>query len=452
MEQSIFWAFLLATALGALIGTEREMPWNGSKVGWASGFGGIRSYALLALLGAMANWMDSVMGTGNLWKMCGFIISSILVVVGYWYSSFHQHRMGVTSEFAALLTYFIGVIVMGGYATIWVILAILVLILLSSKEYLAQIQTRFSRIELGHSLKFAVISLVALPLLPDARFSILEMGNWIFGGGLAWTHPILSMRFFNPYGIWFFVVIMAGVEYIGYILSKVMGDRGGIIAAGAVGGLISSTATTAAMTAKSKHHPANRHAYASATLLASCIMFIRVILISAFYSPEILSTIILPASIMFVTLAWATYYYYSVSTHERLIKTEEKDVYESPFQLVPALEFALIIVLIKFVAGIGLIYKAYINQSVFYPVLGALSGLADVDAITQDMASKSSEGSLPMFLAASTILIAVMSNNIVKASIAKGKWEKIFGTAVMTGFGISILSGLIMIGVLTMMG
>lgn len=77
------------------------------------------------------------------------------------------------------------------------------------------------------------------------------------------------------------------------------------------------------------------------------------------------------------------------------------------------------VVAIKFIAGIGLIYKDILNPQIFYYVLGALSGLADVDAITQDMASKSSENAIPMLLASSTILIAVMSNNIVKASIAK---------------------------------
>ena len=40
----------LLGALGALIGTEREMPRSGTIPGGASGFGGIRSYALLALL------------------------------------------------------------------------------------------------------------------------------------------------------------------------------------------------------------------------------------------------------------------------------------------------------------------------------------------------------------------------------------------------------------------
>lgn len=133
--------------------------------------------------------------------------------------------MGVTSEYAALLTYIIGIIVMSGYMTIAVTLAILMLIILSSKDTLAKLKAKFSREELGDSLKFAVIALVILPLLPDAKFSIMDMIHWLYSGPLGWDSPILVARFFNPWGIWFFVVIMAGVEYAGFILSRIIGSK-----------------------------------------------------------------------------------------------------------------------------------------------------------------------------------------------------------------------------------
>ncbi len=211
--------------------------------------------------------------------------------------------MGVTSEFAAILTYFIGVIVMGGYHSIGVILAILLLILLSAKEYLAKLRQRFSREELGDTLKFAVIALVILPLLPKVDFSIVEIIQWFYSGTLNWTHPILIANFFNPYKIWFFVVLMAGIEYTGFILSRMIGSRGGIVASGAVGGLISSTATTVAMTKKSTEHPENRNSYVVGTLVASCIMFLRVIIVAWGIYPEILTTIWIPATVMFVGLS-----------------------------------------------------------------------------------------------------------------------------------------------------
>lgn len=164
------------------------------------------------------------MGT-NLWKISGLMISGIFVVIAYSYSSFSKDKMGVTSEYAALLTYMIGVIVLSGYTIIAVIIAILILLILSSKDYLTKLRERFSREELGDSLKFAVIALVILPLLPDAKFSIMEIIQWFYSGSLNWDHPILVAQFFNPWGIWFFVVIMAGVEYAGFILSRIIGSK-----------------------------------------------------------------------------------------------------------------------------------------------------------------------------------------------------------------------------------
>jgi uncharacterized membrane protein (DUF4010 family) len=67
-----------------------------------------------------------------------------------------------------------------------------------------------------------VIALVILPLLPDAKYSLLDMANYLASGSLSWAHPVLIAKFFNPYGIWFFVVVMAGVEYAGFLLGKAM--------------------------------------------------------------------------------------------------------------------------------------------------------------------------------------------------------------------------------------
>lgn len=90
--------------------------------------------------------------------------------------------MGTTSEYATLITYFIGVVSMYGNYSSAVILAIFLLLLLSAKEYFAKLKARFSREELGDTLKFAVIALVILPLLPDTKYSLLDIVNWFHQG------------------------------------------------------------------------------------------------------------------------------------------------------------------------------------------------------------------------------------------------------------------------------
>lgn len=81
-----------------------------------------------------------------------------------------------------------------------------------------------------------------------------------------------------------------------------------------------------------------------------------------------------------------------------------------------------------------MIYKDFIPLEAFYYILALVSGLADVDAINMDMSEKSLAGTVPLVVAATTILIATLSNNTVKASIAYFKGEKVFARSVLIGF------------------
>ncbi len=449
MEPSAFIGFIIAIALWGLIGTERELPWGGTRPGWATGFGGIRSYASIALFWAITVWLDRALwGGSQLWMLFWAIASSVLIIVSYAYSAFHKEKMGVTSELAAFITYCIGMIAMMESYSVAVILSILLVLLLSAKEYFARMKSRFSRVELGDSLKFAVIALVILPLLPDQKFSLLDMINWFHQEGwFQWIHPVLNAKFFNPYGIWFFVVVMAGVEYTGFLLSKVLGDKGGIIASGTVGWLISSTATTVAMTRKSTEHPEHVNSYVVATLIASCIMFIRVIVVAGYLYLQILETIWLPATIMFAGLIGSTLYYYLKTRDEKVIVwlDEKKREYESPFKIIPALQFAGLIVIVKFVSQLGVIYQHIIPLEVSSYFIGLFSGLADVDGVNFIYSTAAKSGEISLLIASTTILIAVMSNNTVKASIAYRFGEKVYGKKVLIGFGVSIILGIITI-------
>ncbi len=192
-------------------------------------------------------------------------------------------------------------------------LSIFILIILSSKEYLTKWREKISREELGNSLKFAVIAVVILPLLPDTKFAFVDVMGFFEGKEssifvvqacqdsiMQFLNCFWHMKFFNPYSIWKFVVLMTAVEYAGYVLSKVMGAGAGIVASGAIGGLVSSTATTAAMSKKSLEDIRNIDAYILGTLTANAIMFVRVMVITLVIAPKILATVFLPATAMFV--------------------------------------------------------------------------------------------------------------------------------------------------------
>lgn len=147
---------------------------------------------------------------------------------------------------------------------------------------------------------------------------------------------------------------------------------------------------------------------------------------------------------MFLWLTSVTFFYGAKAYREKIpvVNAEKEWNYESPFQLIPALQFAGLIVIIKFIAILGKVYQDVVPQTVSNYFLGLISGFADVDAVNFTMSEWAKDGSIPIFIAATTILIAVMSNNSVKASIAYRFWEKEYGKMVFTGFAVSIILGL----------
>jgi uncharacterized membrane protein (DUF4010 family) len=185
--------------------------------------------------------------------------------------------------------------------------------------------------------------------------------------------------------------------------------------------MISSTAVTVAMTKKSKDHPEYADTYVVATLLASCIMFVRVVVVAFFIYPKTLESIVLPGGMMFLGLLGMVAYYYIQSKKNTIreeISEDKNEEYESPFQLLPAIQFAGLIVVIKYLAILGNIYKDSVPPEVSNYFLGLISGIGDVDAINLTMSEGAKSGEIPLFIATTTILIAVISNNSVKASIA----------------------------------
>ena len=120
-----------------------------------------------------------------------------------------------------------------GYSQIAIILSVILTFLLSAKPFLDTITQKVSREELNNTLKFAMVAIVILPLLPNQKFSLADIFGWI-GYNNEIQNSLFQLSFFNPYGIWFFVVLMSGISYAGYIMSKVIGEKGSILASGAI--------------------------------------------------------------------------------------------------------------------------------------------------------------------------------------------------------------------------
>lgn len=451
MDVSLVLQFLLALWLGALIGMERGIKYpltiKGKKI---ITFWEIRTFALISFLWAMSTWL-SLQFQSQMLLITTLVLVWLFIAIYYTYTAFKQEQLGLTTEMTAFITFFLWSFIILWFAKIAVLLSIILTFILSLKWFSEKIINKISREELNNTLKFAVISVVVLPLLPDQKYSISEV-LW----SLWYTHDInnaiINLPFMNPYGIWFFVVLMAWISYAGYVMSKVIWEKWSIILSGAIGGLVSSTAVTAAMTEASKKDVKNRDLYVISTLTASMIMFIRVILIVLFFNINMLNSIIYPTAFMLIWMFLYMLYFYTKTKKKEIQMNDlwlEKEKYKSPFSIWPALKFAVFILLIKFIAGVGGLYQEVWGNYFFY-ALWIISGLADVDAVSQTMAVDSLDGKITSMLAAMTIITAVISNNFVKWWIALKFWEKKFGQEVMLWFVISMIMWIIGMWVLTL--
>lgn len=447
-NNSLLLSFWISAVLGALVWMEKDIPNKKSLLGGSVDFfWWIRAHTMISVLWAMCVFLDQI-NKSFLFTPLWFIVVGLFISIPYIYSVFKKWEVSFASEYGALLTYFLWVFVMLWGYKIAIIFAVLLTLLVSSKDYFSSLRKKISREELNNTLKFAVIAFVILPILPDEKFSFATLLWWLWmDSALTWNNAVWQMAFINPYGIWFFVVAMSAIWFLWYIFTKIVGQKGWVMISSALGWLISSTAVTAAMAEKSKRYKTNNSIYVLGTLIASCIMFLRVILIIVLFNAALLVDISIPSLVMFFTLLSAVWYFYYKSRQEKSITSEvdiEKKV-ESPFQITPALKFAWFIIIIKFISWIWILYKEVWGEWIFYYILWIISGLADVDAITQTLAVESWDGNVQAKVAVFAILIAVMSNNLVKWSMAWKFWDKSYGKKVLISFLLSMFTWIVAI-------
>jgi uncharacterized membrane protein (DUF4010 family) len=361
----------------------------------------------------------------------------LFILLSYVYSAFLKNQLGVTSEFAAIIVFLLGVMTMAGEAQIAIFLGIFVTLMLTYKTHVRWVIAKIGEDEIMTTLKFAVISFIILPLLPDHRYAIADLMTFL-------PHTeFTTAAFLNPYSIWFFVVVMSAV---GYILSKVVGANRGIIISGAIGGLVSSTAVTSAMSEKS-HHDHGDWVYPTviATIAACTIMLFRATIIVTIFNPHLLWVLFWPIFAMIIASVLSLWWCYR--QNKNVPEVHVASEHESPFQIWPALKFAGFVLLIKFFGTIALSYRHYFGDFTLY-IVSFFSGLVDVDAITQDMAERSTLGALQSIselTATTAIIVALVTNTITKITIAKRFGQELYGTLVFR-----ILSFVLFVGVVTL--
>jgi uncharacterized membrane protein (DUF4010 family) len=378
--------FAAALGLGVLIGLERERTQKPE-----GGFAGVRTFGLISLAGAMAAHLDVALARPAL-GLALFVAVAALVVVSAVVSA-RQGDIGITTEVSALLAFVLGFLCVDGNVPLAAGLAVASGGILALKQWLHGLARRIESADVEATLKFAIVTVIILPLVPNQ------------------TYGPAPLDVINPYRIWWMVVLISGVNFASYILVKALGAEHGIGLTGLLGGLASSTAVSLGFAQRSRTEPEQGPALAVGILLAWSVMFFRVVLLVALIAPA---------------LAWdlagrlgtlgAVSLVLSFFLHRRQESGARASVSagSNPFELGQAIRFGLLFGVVTFAAKAA---QIYLGDAGLY-LAGALAGLSDVDPIALSMAQLAQGQPASQAAAARTIVIALLSNTLVKGAMA----------------------------------
>jgi uncharacterized membrane protein (DUF4010 family) len=337
-------AFATALGIGLLIGMERERRPDSAA--------GLRTFSLVAMLGCLFAMLGEK--SGGPWLLAvGLVVVAASMVASNFSSQQEEQYRGFTSEAAIIVTYGLGAAVWLGYATLAVMLAITTTVLLYFKAELKQLSERTTPKDLNSILQFAVLSLVILPILPNASFG-----------------PYAAI---NPRQVWWMVVLISGLALAGYLALRIIGARHGAAVLGIFGGLASSTATTMMFSRHAAEHGHLVRMSAIVILIANVMVMIRLGIIASIVAPGLIGPVatvfacgIVPGVIM------ALYGWKILNEAGELPMPEVKN----PTELKTAVSFGLLYAVVLLAAAW---LQDIAGNSGLY-IVALVSGLTDADA------------------------------------------------------------------------
>ncbi len=369
--------FVIALGLSLLIGLERE---SSALIHKGRAYAGVRTYSLIGVYGFGCAWLYNA---GVPWMLpVGMLSITALALVGY-LAKLKGGHVGWTSEVATVLTFITGALCL--ISDIWLPLALGIVgtFLLSEKARFEQYVDRLDKTEFLAVVKFLLVTLIILPVLPDQSYTQFNL---------------------NPRKIWQIVVLVSSIGFAGYFLTKKFGAKVGLWLSGLLGGIVSSTAVAIASGRIAQNKPEQCANALKASLLASSIMYLRILVLIWFISPVFVEHIWWKM----VVLALCGFALSVIGTHVARDNGETHvGTLQNPFEIRPAMVFALLFVVLS-VATV-LVQKFYGNAGII--TLAAIIGISDIDPFILSVISQTTQAESVIV---SAILVSMLSNTILK--------------------------------------
>jgi len=260
---------------------------------------------------------------------------------------------------------------------------------LAERRILHNFLNQLKWIELRAALLLLVMTVVMLPVLPD--------------------HTIDPWNALNPHQIWLMTVLIAGVCYAGYISMRLAGERKGLLYAGALGGLVTSTTITWTFARLAKRDANARPEVMAAILAAWIVSLLRMTAIAVVVAPILAAPLIPPMALASLVLLVPGLLWYRASASG----TSDGLLIGDPFELMAVLRFGALLAVVMLLAK--LVSGSFGNPGLF--ALSGTSGLLDVDPITLSMAKMAGTG-VDARTAALVIMTAAVANGVAKSVLA----------------------------------
>ena len=398
----------IALGLGLLVGLQRESV--------ASQVAGFRTFPIVTIFGALCAMLSRSFG-GWVLAMGLLTVAAMLILGNVALMKSGVFDPGVTTEVALLLMFGVGAYLVIGQTAVAVTIGGGVAVLLQLKERMHGLATKLGDRDVRAIMRFALISLVILPILPARSFGPFQV--------------------LNPRQIWLMVVFVVGISLAGYIIYKFFGEQIGVVAGGILGGLISSTATTVSYAKRTRNSEENISAAAAVIMISSSMALVQVILMVGVVGPILLSAVIAPIGILlFIHIVLCVILWSRVRKHVMPVAPQE-----NPTELRPALYFAAMYALVILAVAAA---RTIFGDQAMYAVAGA-SGLSGLDAITLSTSRLVNELRMAASEGWTLLVLAVVANLLAKIGIVAGFGHPRLLRVVVVLFFVPIIAGILLL-------
>ena len=386
-QEDLFRRLAVALAIGLLVGLERG--WQTRTEADHQRTAGLRTFALTGLMGGICGLLS--VASSPIVLAAGLLALTGALASFSYLEATTEKNFSVTGVVAGMLTFLLGAYAVLGNETVAVAAAVSMAILLALRETLHTWVRNLTWPEMRSVLMLLAMSFLLLPILPN--------------------RTIDPWNVLNPSEIWLLAVLIAAISFAGYVAIRILGDRKGVAVAAVAGGLTSSTATTLSFARLARDHPESSTLLAGGVLLAGATMLARILVLAGLIKPALLAHLLWPVAAAGVVLLGSAAFF--------LRAEDSGTAQQSSLQLRNPFDLGTVLKLAGLIAVIMVAAKVMADQAstAGLYLLAAISGIADVDALTLSMA-RFAGAQVGLVEAGNAILVGAGVNTLVKAAMA----------------------------------